>query len=94
MLGPGWKAGCSSCSFVADHFDGSPYTWPIAFHGGGFAFGSDFNFDYQVSYTPEEKSAGKVYYNYAADKFENEEAAGTSVFAKDAIPPMRGDWIF
>ena len=22
MFGPGWKQGCSSCSFVADHFDG------------------------------------------------------------------------
>src|ERR1700761_1301614 len=23
MLGPGWEAGCPSCSFLADHFDGS-----------------------------------------------------------------------
>src|SRR3954469_18739512 len=23
MLGPGWEQGCPSCSFVADHFDGS-----------------------------------------------------------------------
>jgi predicted dithiol-disulfide oxidoreductase (DUF899 family) len=23
MLGPGWKEGCKSCSFLADHFDGS-----------------------------------------------------------------------
>ena len=23
MLGPGWKAGCPSCSFLADHFDGA-----------------------------------------------------------------------
>lgn len=22
MLGPGWKEGCKSCSFIADHFDG------------------------------------------------------------------------
>ena len=22
MLGPGWKEGCPSCSFIADHFDG------------------------------------------------------------------------
>lgn len=22
MLGPGWKEGCPSCSFLADHFDG------------------------------------------------------------------------
>jgi len=23
MLGPGWKAGCPGCSFLADHFDGA-----------------------------------------------------------------------
>jgi predicted dithiol-disulfide oxidoreductase (DUF899 family) len=23
MLGPGWEQGCPSCSFIADHFDGS-----------------------------------------------------------------------
>jgi len=23
MLGPGWKEGCKSCSYLADHFDGS-----------------------------------------------------------------------
>jgi predicted dithiol-disulfide oxidoreductase (DUF899 family) len=23
MLGPGWEAGCPSCSYVADHFDGA-----------------------------------------------------------------------
>ncbi|MFZ0988225.1 MAG: DUF899 family protein, partial [Xanthobacteraceae bacterium] len=22
MLGPGWEAGCPSCSYLADHFDG------------------------------------------------------------------------
>jgi predicted dithiol-disulfide oxidoreductase (DUF899 family) len=46
--------------------------------------GNDFNFDYHVSFTPEEQSSGKVYYNYATDKFRSEEAPGASVFAKDA----------
>src|SRR6202167_2012554 len=23
MFGPGWEAGCPSCSYIADHFDGS-----------------------------------------------------------------------
>src|ERR1700744_3994573 len=23
MLGPDWKAGCPSCSYLADHFDGA-----------------------------------------------------------------------
>lgn len=48
------------------------------------SFGSDFNFDYHVSFTPEEKSGGKVYYNYAVGEFPSEEAPGASVFAKDA----------
>jgi predicted dithiol-disulfide oxidoreductase (DUF899 family) len=48
------------------------------------SFGSDFNFDYHVSFTPEERSSGKVYYNYAAGEFPSEEGPGASVFAKDA----------
>jgi predicted dithiol-disulfide oxidoreductase (DUF899 family) len=48
------------------------------------SFGSDFNFDYHVSFTPEEKASGKVAYNYAVGEFPSEEAPGASVFAKDA----------
>ena len=48
------------------------------------SYGSDFNFDYHVSFTPEEKSRGEVYYNYVMDKFPREEGPGFSVFAKDA----------
>jgi predicted dithiol-disulfide oxidoreductase (DUF899 family) len=48
------------------------------------SFGSDFNFDYHVSFTPEERSRGEVYYNYMMDKFLREEGPGFSVFAKDA----------
>jgi predicted dithiol-disulfide oxidoreductase (DUF899 family) len=47
------------------------------------SFGSDFNFDYHVSFTPEEKAGGKVYYNYATDQFPSDEGPGTSVFAKN-----------
>jgi predicted dithiol-disulfide oxidoreductase (DUF899 family) len=28
------------------------------------SYGSDFNYDYNVSFTPEELAKGKVYYNY------------------------------
>ena len=28
------------------------------------SFGGDFNYDYHVSFTPEERAKGKVYYNY------------------------------
>src|ERR1700728_4056899 len=84
MLGPGWEAGCPSCSFLADHFGGSlvhlanrdvtlavisraPLAEIEKFKkrmGWKFkwvsSFGNDFNFDYQVSATPEEKASGKA----------------------------------
>ena len=47
------------------------------------SYASDFNFDYHVSFPPEEMSGGKVYYNYAMDN-PREEGPGFSVFAKDA----------
>ena len=108
MFGPGWQEGCPSCSYLADHFDGStkhlanrdttlavvsraPLAEIEAFKkrmGWKFqwvsSFGSDFNFDYHVSFTPEERSGGKVYYNYAVGEFPSEEGPGASVFAKDA----------
>ena len=34
--------------------------------------GSDFNHDYQVSFTPEELAKGKVYYNYGMTEFPSE----------------------
>jgi len=48
------------------------------------SFGTDFNFDYHVSFTLEEKASGKVYYNYATGEFPSEEGPGVSVFAQDA----------
>jgi predicted dithiol-disulfide oxidoreductase (DUF899 family) len=108
MFGPGWQEGCPSCSYWADHFDGSTIHLanrdttlavvsraPIAEievfkerMGWKFpwvsSFGSDFNFDYHVSFTPEERSSGKVYYNYVNDEFPPDEGPGVSVFAKNA----------
>jgi predicted dithiol-disulfide oxidoreductase (DUF899 family) len=46
--------------------------------------GSDFNHDFQVSFTPEERATGEVFYNYAKRPFPQEEAPGISVFCKDA----------
>ncbi len=43
--------------------------------------GSDFNFNYQASYTPEQLE-GVVYYNYKSVEG-NDELPGVSVFAKD-----------
>jgi predicted dithiol-disulfide oxidoreductase (DUF899 family) len=48
------------------------------------SFGSDFNYDYHVSFTPEERVQGKVNYNYTTMAFPSEEGPGLSVFAKDA----------
>jgi len=47
------------------------------------SYGSDFNYDYHVSFTPEEVATGKVYYNYATRDFVSEELSGLSVFYKD-----------
>jgi predicted dithiol-disulfide oxidoreductase (DUF899 family) len=46
------------------------------------SFGSEFNFDYHVSFTPEERASGKVEYNYAEGEFPSEEGPGVSVFAR------------
>jgi len=108
MFGPGWKEGCPSCSYLADHFDGSAIHLanrdvtlavisraPIAeieafkkrmgwrFHWVS-SFGSDFNYDYHVSFTPEERAKGKVQYNYTEMEFPSDEGPGLSVFARDA----------
>ncbi len=45
--------------------------------------GNDFNYDFGVSFTPEEMSRDEVYYNYVMQSFAHEEAPGVSVFYKD-----------
>jgi predicted dithiol-disulfide oxidoreductase (DUF899 family) len=45
--------------------------------------GSDSNFDYHVSFTPEEIAAGKAYYNYAVRPITASDEQGISVFYKD-----------
>ena len=45
--------------------------------------GSDFNYDYHVSFAPEAIAGGEVYYNYQMQKFQSEELSGISVFCKD-----------
>ena len=107
MLGPGWKEGCPSCSYISDHFDGmtihlanrdvtlavisrAPSSEIEAFKqrmGWKFRWvssnASDFNFDYQVSITPEEAGKKQVYYNYEMMEFPSEEGPGASVFYKN-----------
>ncbi len=47
------------------------------------SYGSDFNFDYHVSFTAVEKAKGKVTYNYETSDYMFDELPGLSVFAKD-----------
>jgi len=106
MLGPGWEQGCQSCSFMADHADGTlahlaarDVTFvavsraPLAQLEGfrarmGWQFtwvssyGTSFNHDFGVSFTPEE-SAGTGTYNYHEVVQPFEELPGISVFCKD-----------
>jgi predicted dithiol-disulfide oxidoreductase (DUF899 family) len=108
MFGPGWKEGCPSCSYLADHFDGmlvhladrdvsftavSRATMQEieAFRkrmGWRFPWvssnGNDFNRDYHVSFTPEERANGTIYYNYGPLQFPSDEAPGASVFCRNA----------
>ncbi len=44
---------------------------------------SNFNFDYRVSFTPEELKASKVDYNYRMNPFPMSEAPGISVFFEE-----------
>jgi predicted dithiol-disulfide oxidoreductase (DUF899 family) len=45
--------------------------------------GSDFNYDFGVSFTPDELASGQVDYNYRMQSFPAEEAPGVSVFYRD-----------
>jgi predicted dithiol-disulfide oxidoreductase (DUF899 family) len=47
------------------------------------SYGSDFNFDYHVSFGKDEIAKGKVSYNYDDREFPSEEAPGASVFYKE-----------
>jgi len=47
------------------------------------ASNNDFNYDYRVSFTPEQKAKGKVEYNFDLIEFPSTEAPGISVFYKD-----------
>src|SRR5437764_1023404 len=47
------------------------------------SYGSDFNFDYRVSFTPEEMAAGEAYYNYGRWRIGASDEVGISVFAKN-----------
>jgi predicted dithiol-disulfide oxidoreductase (DUF899 family) len=107
MFGPDWDAGCKSCSFWADGFNGilahlaqrdvafaaisrAPLTRLQAFAkrlGWNFRWlssaGSDFNLDFNVSFSAEALAAGKVTYNYAERETSMSDLPGISVFWRD-----------
>lgn len=90
MFGPDYKAGCPSCSSIADGFNGivthlahhDVMLWAVSRapleklrayrHRMGWTFpwassaGSDFNFDFNASFTPAQQQAG-VEYNFRRD---------------------------
>ncbi len=47
------------------------------------SFGSDFNYDYHVSFSPDETGQGEMSYNFAVTEFPGEETPGISVFYQD-----------
>lgn len=108
MLGPGWKEGCPSCSFLADHFNPAvvhlaqrdvtfvaisraPLPEIEAFKkrmGWSFKWvsssGTEFNYDYQVSFPKGQPAKGQAFYNYkAVSEIPGEERPGASVFYKN-----------
>jgi len=54
--------------------------WRVKWVSSG---GNDFNYDFHVSFTPEEIANGEAYYNYAMRKIGIDEMSGRSVFYKD-----------
>src|SRR5437899_9665751 len=57
-----------------------PIGWTFPWYS---SVGSDFNFDYRVSFTPDELAAGEVDYNYGMEPVSMSEAHGISVFLKE-----------
>jgi predicted dithiol-disulfide oxidoreductase (DUF899 family) len=107
MFAPEWEAGCKSCSFWADSFNG--ITAHLRERDVGFAAisraplprlqdfarrlgwsfpwvssaGSDFNYDFQVSFRPEQVASGEAVYNYRKIQDPRSDLPGVSVFARD-----------
>jgi predicted dithiol-disulfide oxidoreductase (DUF899 family) len=68
----------------------APYPKIRAFHermGWPFkwvsSFDSDFNYDFHVSFTDEDKARGEAYYNYEMRRYMSDELPGLSAFIKD-----------
>lgn len=108
MFAPEWEAGCKSCSFWADSFDGivdhlahrdvtmvaisraplpklQAYERRMGWHFKWVSSGkSDFNFDYGVSFKPEDLERKRAIYNYGPLEHSMSDMPGISTFYKDA----------
>jgi predicted dithiol-disulfide oxidoreductase (DUF899 family) len=106
MFHPSWEAGCPSCSFWADNFNGivvhlnqrdvtmiavsrAPYNELAAYEkrmGWTFkwvsSYNTDFNFNYNVSFRPEEVAKKEGMYNFTIQDPHSPEREGVSVFYK------------
>jgi predicted dithiol-disulfide oxidoreductase (DUF899 family) len=47
------------------------------------SYGTDFNYDFKVSFTPEDRAAGRAIYNYGTPIENSDEMFGLSVFFRD-----------
>ena len=107
MFHPSWDAGCSSCSFWADNFNGiivhlnerdvtmiavsrAPYNKLASYEkrlGWNFkwvsSYNTDFNFDYNISFRPEEIAKNEGIYNFTIQDPHSPEREGVSAFYKD-----------
>jgi predicted dithiol-disulfide oxidoreductase (DUF899 family) len=107
MFDPSWDAGCPSCSFWADNFNGiivhlnqrdvtmvavskAPYNKLAAYEkrmNSNFkwvsSYDTDFNFDYNVSFRPEEVAKKEGMYNFTIQDPLTTQREGVSVFYKD-----------
>ena len=101
MFHPSWDAGCSSCSFWADNFNGiivhlnerdvtmiavsrAPYNKLAAYEkrlGWNFkwvsSYNTDFNFDYNISFRPEEIAKKEGMYNFTIQRSSQSRAGGS-----------------
>ncbi len=107
MFHPEWDAGCKSCSFWADTFDGSVehlrardvslvaisraplelllrYRKRMGWHFPWYSSSTNsFNYDLNVSFSPQQLESGDADYNYKKGNATIEELPGISVFARD-----------
>lgn len=106
MFGPDFKAGCPSCSAVADGFNGvavhlahhdvaftavsrAPLAALLGYRrrmGWSFPWASsgdsDFNFDFNVSFSEEQQRNGGIEYNYEHDRYPMDEANPPEIVAR------------